>query len=585
MNPSNLFSSLSRILKLGRPHKSTILLGIFATLVTTAITLVIPLGLRELLDAVFENHNRELLNTITWVMVVLFLVQAVVGFFGRYLLDRTGERIVTDLRIRLYEHLHRLDLKYFTNQRLGDITSRLTNDVSSIRNTITETSVELITQTLNLLGSITLMVILNWRLSLLIFAVVPLVSLASRFYGQKIRALSRTVQDRLADTTAMAEEILSAIREVKSNARELWETQRYNAASEELFETARRRVFVSSVFWTSMGFIFFSIIVLVFWFGGREVLEGRLSAGDLVAFIFYAFGIARSVGGMSRIYTSVNTAVGASGRIFEMLDTIPEINDLPNARSIDRIEGKIDFENVCFAYESTRVLHRLNLTIEAGKTLALVGPSGAGKTTLVNLIPRFFDPTDGAISVDGINLKALTQRSLRSQIALVPQDIHLFGSSIAENIRYGFEDADDEQIIEAARKANALEFIERLPEGINTMVGERGVKLSGGQRQRVAIARAILKNPPILLLDEATSSLDSQSEMLVQQALELVMKNRTTVVIAHRLSTVRTADRILVLDQGRVVQDGTHASLMEQGGLYRHLYDLQFNDEKSESLL
>jgi subfamily B ATP-binding cassette protein MsbA len=302
-----------------------------------------------------------------------------------------------------------------------------------------------------------------------------------------------------------------------------------------------------------------------------------------VAFIFYAFGIARSVGGMSRIYTSVNTAVGASGRIFEMMDTVPEIKDDPDAKPISNVKGEVSFNHVSFAYEKSPVLKDLNFTFDAGQTIALVGPSGAGKTTLVNLIPRFFDPTKGSVCLDGVDLRSISQTSLRAQIALVPQDIHLFGSSIAENIKYGLEDATEGQILEAADKANAMEFIDRLSNGVHTMVGERGVKLSGGQRQRVAIARAILKNPPILLLDEATSALDSQSEVLVQQALETVMKNRTTIVIAHRLSTIRNADRILVLDHGRVVQDGNHESLMQQGGLYRHLYDLQFRDELSST--
>ncbi len=370
-----------------------------------------------------------------------------------------------------------------------------------------------------------------------------------------------------------------AVRLVKAFAREPYEVQRYNAAVENLFGEARRRVVISQIFWSVVGTTFMLALVAIFWFGGTEVLAGRLTAGDLVAFIFYAFNIARSVGGLSQLYTVFNSAAGASERIFELLDTTPEVRDAPGATTLPPVRGAVRFEDVSFQYEPGRpVLRGITLSVEPGETVALVGPSGAGKTTLLNLIPRFYDPTAGRLLVDGHDLRAVTLRSLRTQIAVVPQEVHLFGTSIRENIRYGRLDATDAEIEAAARAANAHAFIEALPDGYDTTVGERGLKLSGGQRQRIAIARALLRDARILLLDEATSSLDSASEALVQEALERLMTDRTTFIIAHRLSTVLHADRIVVLDRGRIVQQGTHAALVAEDGLYRDLAALQFQD-------
>lgn len=324
--------------------------------------------------------------------------------------------------------------------------------------------------------------------------------------------------------------------------------------------------------------MFMFTMIVIFWFGGREVLADRLTAGDLVAFIFYAFNISRSVGGMSRIYTTFSSAIGASDRIFDLIDHRPEIEDAPDAIDMPPIQGRVAFNGVSFAYEEQEILHEITFGVEPGTVTAIVGPSGAGKTTLLNLIPRFYDVTSGMLTIDGIDVRKVRQMSLRSQIAVVPQDVHLFGVSIMENIRYGRLDASDEEVMEAAKAAQAHGFISESADGYHSLVGERGVKLSGGQRQRIAIARAILKDPAILLLDEATSSLDSESEAAVQQALDHLMQSRTSFVIAHRLSTVRNADTIIVLDAGRVVEVGTHQNLIAADGLYRRLYDLQFQD-------
>jgi subfamily B ATP-binding cassette protein MsbA len=581
-SPQKLWTALRRIFRLSRPYRLRLLAALFLLSVGSLVALVVPLGLRELLNAVFEEANRSMLDRLTLGLVVLFLIQAAVSFSGNYLLEWTGERVVSDLRQRIYRHLHRLTLRFFSDHRTGDLTSRLTNDVGSVRSAVTQALADLLTQSLSLVGSVALMVVLNWRLSLIIFLVVPVVTIIAIYFGRKIRSLSRNIQDRLADTTAIAEEALSAIRLVKSFARSGYEVERYNDAVEELFEESRVRVLVSATFSSLVGLLFFSALTAIFWYGGTEVLAGRLTTGDLVAFIFYAFNIARSVGGMSRLYSTFNSAAGATERLFGLLDTDPEIQDAPDAKPLTDLRGDIAFDHVTFAYEQEPVLKDLTLEVEAGETVAFVGPSGAGKSTAISLIPRFYDPQDGRVLIDGHDLRTVTVQSVRSQVAAVSQDVQLFNTTIAENIRYGRLEATDDEVERAARAANAHDFIAALPDGYDAEVGERGVKLSGGQRQRIAIARALLRDAKILLLDEATSSLDSASEALVQEALERLMEGRTTLIIAHRLSTVQDADRILVFDDGRIVQRGTHDELFARDGLYRDLAALQFRDGNRE---
>lgn len=575
-----LWLAIKRIFRLSRPYRKRFYIATILAVGSSAVGLSVPLGLKALLDAVFESANAELLNVIALVLLGLFVGQAFLSFGSTYWLEWVGERVVTDLRKRLYEHLHRLGFRYFSDKRLGEITSRLTNDVGSVRTALTNALPQTITVTFSLLGSVALMIMLNWRLSLIVFLTVPVVTLLTRYFGGKIRKLSRDIQDDLADSTAVAEGALGAIRIVKAFAREVYEVGRYSDSVEHLFRTSRKKILLTSLFWSGIGVMFMTTLVVIFWYGGLEVLAGRLTTGDLVAFIFYAFSISRSISQMSRLYTDINTAVGASDRIFELLDEVPEIKDAEHAVAVERVRGQVIFDGVWFEYEQERpVLKDISMEISAGQTIAVVGPSGAGKTTLINLIPRFFDPLRGKIMIDGIDIKTIQKQSLREQIAVVPQDVHLFGTSIKENIRYGKLNAGDEEIETAARDANALEFINRIPEGYNAKVGEKGVKLSGGQRQRLAIARALLKNPGILLLDEATSSLDSESEAQVQEALNRLMKNRTTFIIAHRLSTVQHADRIVVLDQGKIVQQGNHQQLVVEEGLYKQLYELQFREE------
>ncbi len=574
----SLWSALRRIFALAGPYRFRLTLSVVLVLLSSAVWLTVPLGLRELLDAVFQDGNRGLLHTLALGLLGLFLLQAVLAAGGFYNLGWVGERIVADLRKRLYKHLHELSLRFFAARKLGEITSRLTNDVQSVRTAVTRSLVDLLNQSFSLVGSVALMVALNWRMSALVFFTVPVASLAARYFGGRIRRLSRKVQDELAETTAIAEEGLSAVRVVKAFARESYEVGRYGKAVDGLFGTARHRVLLETVFWSATGLTFMVVMVAIFWYGGVEVLAGRLTPGDLVAFIFYAMNVARSVGMMSRLYTSYNTAAGASERLFELLDTGSDLRDPEVPVAVSGITGQVSFDHVTFFYErgGEPVLDDVTFTVAAGTTVALVGPSGAGKTTLLNLIPRFYDPIAGAIRVDGKDLRTLERRALRAHMAVVPQDVHLFNTDIAENIRYGRLDADRVAIEEAARLAHADLFIRSFTDGYETQVGERGVKLSGGQKQRIAIARALLRDPRILLLDEATSALDSESERHVQEALESLMKGRTTFIIAHRLATVRHVDLILVLDKGQVVQRGTHNRLYAAGGLYRRLAELQF---------
>lgn len=576
---SALKDTLKKIFALTAPYRGRFFGAIVVVLLGSLIWLSVPLGLRALLDAVFEKGNEGLLNILAAGLLGLFILQAIFNFTGNYYLEWVGERVIADLRKKLYEHLHRLGFRFFAERRLGEITSRLTNDVGSIRVALTDSFPQLFTITVSLVGSVALMIVLNWRLSLVVFFTVPFVTLATRFFGQKIRHISRGIQDDLADSTAVAEDALGAVRLVKAFVREDYEVQKYADSVEQLFTSSRRKIVLSQVFWSAVSTLFMSTLVIIFWYGGREVLAERLSAGDLVAFIVYALNISRSVGQVSRLYAAVNTAAGASERVFELLDEYPEIEDKADAVEAGPLSGQISFKNVDFAYEHGRkVLRDITFTAAAGQTIALVGPSGAGKTTLLNLIPRFYDPAAGVIEADGKDLRSFRVKSYRSNISVVPQDTYLFGATIEENILYGRLDATREEVIQAAKDANAHEFIMEIPGNYEAAIGEKGVKLSGGQRQRIAIARAILKNPKILLLDEATSALDSESEAKVQEALTHIMKNRTTFVIAHRLSTVQNADRILVLDEGRIVEDGTHTGLLEKGGLYSYLYELQFRD-------
>ncbi len=564
-----------------RPYSGRMALAIVALLVSSGLGLAFPIVIVQLLDTVTRASAVAPLNILAATLVGLFLLQAAFSFVQSYLLNYIGERIVFDLRTTLYGHLQRLSMNFYANRRVGEIVSRLSSDVTQMRAMLTTNITQVLSQVVSLIGSIVIVVTLNARLTLFILALAPVLLAVGFVFGRRIQKVSTAVQDQLAASTVVAEESLQGIRIVKSFGREGFETQRYNGAMQNTFRAALRLALFNSAFMAVMSFLGFSAVAAIVWYGGSEVIAGRMTLAMISGFLIYGITIAANLGGLGGQYGQVRAAIGGVQRVFELLDTQPSVQDAPGAFAPAASRGRITFEHVSFHYEDNApVLKDIDLDIRAGEILALVGPSGAGKSTILNLIPRFYDPVDGRVLLDGCDLRELTQDSVRAQLAIVPQETMLFGGTIRENILYGRLDASDADLIAAAKAANAHDFIMAFPEQYGTIVGERGAKLSGGQRQRVAIARAILKDPRILLLDEATSALDNESEGLVQEALNRLMQNRTTVIIAHRLSTIKVAHRIAVMDDGRLAELGTHDELMAANRLYARLYAMQFRNSE-----
>ena len=570
-----------RLLQYVRPHTKRMILAMTALTIGTSLGLLLPLVIREVVDVVFVEKDMALINRFTTFLVIIFIVQAVTSFINRYNIAYVGERIVADLRRELYSHLMRLSLRFFADTRTGEIVSRVTNDVTTLQSAITQNLVSLLQQIIMLIGGTFFLFWLDWQLTMVILGGIPVVTLTMVYLGRKIRRAATLVQDYLAEASGVVDESIGGIRIVKSFAREQYEIDRFGDKIELTFEAAMYRAKIAAILAPIIGFMAFMSITITIWFGSYQVLQGRLSPGDLVAYLFYTRMVGGPIAALSGLYSQFQSALGATQRLFELLDLPPDITDKPNAIALPHIIGNISFEQVSFQYDSNMpILHNIDLQVEPGQVVALVGPSGAGKSTLVNLVPRFYDVTAGRIMIDGHDIRTVTNASLREQVGIVPQDAATFSGSIAENIRYGNLFATQAEIEAAAQAANAHEFIIKTPNKYDTLVGERGIKLSGGQRQRVAIARAILKDPRILILDEATSSLDSESERLVQDALERLMQSRTTFVIAHRLSTIVNADWIVVLEDGRIVEQGQHKSLLAlPDGLYHKFHAMQFQFE------
>jgi subfamily B ATP-binding cassette protein MsbA len=476
----------------------------------------------------------------------------------------------------LFNHIQSLSLRFFQERRVGEIISRMSNDISVIQKALVSIPVAVLRQSITLVGGLAIVFYLNWKLSGLILLVLPPLMLFARIFGKRLRNLAGQVQDQIARTMVVLEEVISSIKVVKSYNREEYEKKRFEEGIEAAFDAEVKKVKVSAFFGPFVLFLTFLVSALLIWYGGRQVMVGTTTPGELAAFFLYAIIIAGPIGTFVRLYTQIQEALGAIRRVYEILETRPLIVDPENPVAFDKVEGGIEFDHVSFGYDKDiPILKDVSLQVRPGEQVALVGPSGAGKSTVIQLVHRFFDVDEGAIRVDGHDIRDTELKTFLNHVALVPQETLLFGGTIRENILYGKLDATDEELDQAARFANAYEFIKDLDQGYDTIVGEKGVKLSGGERQRIAIARALLKNPKILILDEATSSLDNQSETLIQDALENLMQDRTTLIIAHRLSTVHNADRIVVLDKGRVVETGNHKELMANEGLYYKLYTLR----------
>ena len=560
-------------------HKWKLYLGLLFLLLTGATALLFPLLLGKLVKTI-ENKNFEDINRIGLLLILVLTGQSICSYFRVYLFVNYTENTLASLRRAVYAHLITLPMTFFVQKRVGDLNSRMSADISQIQDTLTTTIAEFLRQFILVIGGIILLVVISPKLTLLMLAIVPVVAVAAVIFGRFIRKTSRQVQEKIADSNTIIEETLQGISNVKAFANEFFENKRYKYSTEEIVKIGILGGKYRGAFASFIIFCLFGAIVAVIWYGVVLASQNQLLIGDLISFILYSAFVGASFGGIAELYAQIQKAVGAVERVFEILDEKAEALDIsaPHNEKAS-IEGIVSFKNVAFTYPSRKevqVLKNISFESNKGETIAIVGPSGSGKSTLVGLLLRFYDVESGQLLIDGKNCKDYNLTDLRNNMAIVPQDVLLFGGTIKENIAYGKPNASFDEIKEAAKNANAFDFIESFPEKFDTVVGERGIKLSGGQRQRIAIARAVLKDPAILILDEATSSLDSESERVVQEALDKLMIGRTSFVIAHRLSTIRNADKIVVIDKGTVVESGSHESLMSiEGGLYQSLNKLQ----------
>ena len=572
-----------RILSYIKPYMHRLLFAMVCTIMAAAGNLYIPWIIKDMIDEVLADKNGTMLNWIAASIIAIFIVRGLFWYGQNYLMSYVGQSVIIDIRAAVFKKLQRLSVSFYDKNKTGTIMSYVTNDVNALQSAMVENTIEMITEGFILIGSVVAMIYLDWRLTLFTVCTFPVVLWFMEFFGKKIRKTGGRIQECTADITSVLQESVASARVIKSFVREDYEVDRFDVENKANFRANMKNAQLMATLTPVVELVAAIGVTMIIWYGGNNVINGTITAGSLVAFLTYAVNISNPIKRLTRVIGNIQKALAAAQRVFMIIDMPEEIAESRDAKQLPEVSGKVEFQNVSFAYnDKGNVITDLSFSVKPGVVIAIVGPSGAGKSTIANLLPRFYDVNKGDIKIDGHSVREVTLDSLREQVGIVPQETMLFNGSVYNNILYGRLDATKEEIEAAAKAANAHDFIMQLTDGYETKLGDRGVNLSGGQRQRIAIARAILKNPRILILDEATSALDTESERVVQEALDRLMVGRTSFVIAHRLSTVKNADKILVLEKGNLVESGTHDELLALDGLYAHLYKIQYRNKEAK---
>ena len=572
-----------RILSYIKPYMHRLLFAMVCTIMAAAGNLYIPWIIKDMIDEVLADKNGTMLNWIAASIIAIFIVRGLFWYGQNYLMSYVGQSVIIDIRAAVFKKLQRLSVSFYDKNKTGTIMSYVTNDVNALQSAMVENTIEMITEGFILIGSVVAMIYLDWRLTLFTVCTFPVVLWFMEFFGKKIRKTGGRIQECTADITSVLQESVASARVIKSFVREDYEVDRFDVENKANFRANMKNAQLMATLTPVVELVAAIGVTMIIWYGGNNVINGTITAGSLVAFLTYAVNISNPIKRLTRVIGNIQKALAAAQRVFMIIDMPEEIAESRDAKQLPEVSGKVEFQNVSFAYnDKGNVITDLSFSVKPGEVIAIVGPSGAGKSTIANLLPRFYDVNKGDIKIDGHSVREVTLDSLREQVGIVPQETMLFNGSVYNNILYGRLDATKEEIEAAAKAANAHDFIMQLTDGYETKLGDRGVNLSGGQRQRIAIARAILKNPRIQILDEATSALDTESERVVQEALDRLMVGRTSFVIAHRLSTVKNADKILVLEKGNLVESGTHDELLALDGLYAHLYKIQYRNKEAK---